>query len=753
MVTLKDVAERAGVSAATVSYYVNGTKSVSQKTKYRIQRAIEELNYVPNYAARSLKAEGIPEIAVVFPDIDATYRSEILKGIVNCAEQRDYTVSVAFSYNSPIMEQKILKEFIGKNIRGLIINTCQQDNAEFFRKNLLDRNVCSVFIEQCPQNVNVNYYSFDNYHCYYELTKALLDKGYEEIAIIEGPRTYMTVEAAADGYRSAFREAGKRFSEDWIVYTDTSKEDAFRECMKHLVRKPPQAVFTYSETALKGALEAFSVFGLSVPKDICFITMGEDSWNHSDTYPGVLQVARAAYSLGEKSTQLLFRNLEEPGTLDPQFRLFTDFLKPVLDHLPDPPERTAFPAILSDQKTLKILAYPLMTMKALHLMSENFTEQTGIRVEFEACEVRELTDRIVRERKRKTPSFDICQYDVPWITYLANSEALMDITELMERRKDIKERFIEKNMANCYYRGRCYGIPIIGGTQMLFYRRDLFENSAIQREFQKQHQLPLRPPKTWTEFNGIARFFTREYNPESPTEFGTLITGAPTEDLIVELLVRLWSFGGDLTDAGGRLALHTPQNVRGIQSILETCRYAYDGVLNDSADDLFDQFGQGRFAMMLSFSEYASRIMEQIHGDTVSRIGYSMVPGQTPANVGWHLGLHPNTEKAELAEQFFDWLSDRQNSYYLTILAGQTAVKAPRDNHEIRRLYPWMQITEEGQKLAKSRLYPYRGRKSMIRPSEIEAILRDMFLVMREDPGSIGPLLDDAQKRIEKLFV
>ena len=89
MITLKEVATRAGVSIATVSYCVNGTKSVSAATRSKVMKAIEELNYVPNAAARSLKSESIMEIGVVFPDIDDYYRSEILKGIVDQSEGKN----------------------------------------------------------------------------------------------------------------------------------------------------------------------------------------------------------------------------------------------------------------------------------------------------------------------------------------------------------------------------------------------------------------------------------------------------------------------------------------------------------------------------------------------------------------------------------------------------------------------------------------------------------------------------------------
>ena len=128
------------------------------------------------------------------------------------------------------------------------------------------------------------------------------------------------------------------------------------------------------------------------------------------------------------------------------------------------------------------------------------------------------------------------------------------------------------------------------------------------------------------------------------------------------------------------------------------------------------------------------------------------MPGRMPANVGWNLGVNPRTEKMEAIEKFFDWCSGRQNSYYMTILSGQSAVVYPHKNHELIKLYPWLTLSESGQKSSRSRIYPYRGKQKLVKPREIELIIKDLFLEMQEKPDKISELLVSGQKRIEKLF-
>lgn len=756
MVTLKEVAERAGVSIATVSYCINGTKSVSAATRGKVMKAIEELNYVPNAAARSLKSESAMEIGVVFPNIDDYYRSEILKGIVDQSEGMNYSVTVAFSYNSPKMERKIINDFVGKNVKGLIIDTCQSENTEYFRKNLLERHISNVFIEHCPEGLNVNFLAFDNYKSYYYLTEKLLKRGYRRIAIMTVPWSLSPAYSAEKGYRDAYRDRGLDCDERMIIYTDTSKEGAFREAMQRLIKEPPQALITASEAILKGALEAFRVCGIRVPEDVCMLTLGEETWNSSNTYPGVLHTSRSAYAMGVQCTELLLKDMEAPALFQKEFHLLDDNLGASRLEIPDAPVRRVTEPPRECREVLRILATSktLSTVRALQLLSENFTLRTHIEVEFELCAtLSELFDRIVQEGDSPEPSYDICLLDVSWLRYLSHAHVLKDITALVDSMPELKERFMEKNLSNCFYHQICYGIPIIGGTHLLFYRRDLFETPSIQREFQQQHHLPLRPPMTWTEFNGIARFFTRKFNPDSPTVAGTAIQGGLTEDLVLEILIRLWGFGGGLMDENGKLALNTPQNIRGFQSILETMEYTAQESTDTPSDTIFRDFGNGKMAMLISFSEYASQIKDEVHSDIITKIGYGQVPGRSPANVGWNLGVNPRTEKLDAVWLFFQWFSDRQNSYYLTILSGQSASIYPYKNHELIKLYPWLSLSEAGQESSRSRIYPYRGNQRMVKPREIEKILREIFEEMMGQTERIPALLESGQKKIQRLFV
>lgn len=750
MSNLKDVAARAGVSIATVSYCVNNTKSVKAETRYKVMKAIEELNYVPNSSARNLKSNTVKEIGVVFPDIDDNYRSELLKGIVSRSEDFGYSVTVAFSYNTPKLESKIIQQFISKNVSGLVILSCQPKNQTFYQKNLIDKGIPHIFIDNFPQGLDVNFLAFDDYKTCHYLTRQLLEQGYRNIVLMTDPNNLFSDYDGSCGAMDAFDEAGLKFPEGNIIYTDNTKESAFRKSMFQLVNQPPQAIIAFSEVITRGIVEAFHLCNIKIPETTCLISLGEECWNNSDYIPGVIHTSRPAYTLGIRSLNVLMENIKSPHLYEKVFYLVQDNIihnKVTLPSLPTP-----FVPPTAHKRSLRILAANLPTILSLECISKDFELQNDVEITFEYLNFHDLIQEILADSKRSKSNYDVYLFDVSWLTYLVNSDALLDITDFIETDKNYSKQFLKKNLQNTNYKGRYYGVPIIGGSHILFYRKDLFENPNIKTMFRKKHSISLRPPKTWTEFNGIAEFFTKEYNPESPTDYGTAVGGAISEELALELLIRLWSFGGGLYDQNNHLAIHTPQNMKGMQNFLETTKYIENGSTDVTTDKTFEDFGNGKTAMIISFSEYAAKIRKSIHKDIISQIGYSMLPGQTPANCGWHLGISKTTDKMDLISDYFHWIAQRQTSYYMTILASQSTVHYPYENHELLKLYPWLALTEEGINSSKSRIYPYQGKNRLILPAEVESVLCDAFHEIRAGESDIAGALRHAHNNMLKLF-
>lgn len=753
MATLKDVAKDAGVSIATVSYCLTGSRQVKPETKARIMDSIEKLKYIPNASARSLKASSSNLIGVVLTDIDNQFHSEIFKGVSDYLQRHNYAISVAFSNRSPVIEQEKINEFIGQNASGLFIITSQPQNTDFFAARIKNYQIPTVFVERRPSNMDVSFAGFDNYRTLYYLTEQLLMKHYRRIALITGPDHYSSESDCIQGYQTAFQTYNIPLDPCLIRNTDMSKEDAFKTVFGNLDLDTIEAVIATSENIADGILEALHILGYRTPEDIQVITLGEECWNQSAQRPGIIHTSRNAFTLGSAAAKLLVENIASPSLFEEKSISFTDKVVHTPLPLMPPARKTPFP-LPRDAKAapLRILMADLTTSHSAKLLSRTFTHQTGIPVEIQFAPQTSLLRLIMEDMEKASHDYDIYMYDVPWLQYMVQNGLVSDISDFIRQNQELKDSVSPENMDNCRHEGRYYGIPIVGGSQILFYRKDLFENPTIRQEFRKEYQISLRPPRTWTEFNGIARFFTREYNPNSPTPYGTSLAGIIDEELAPEILIRLWASGGTIWDKYNRVSLNTPENAKAFHSILNTVQYTEGDPFSTSISQTVQDFSAGKTAMLVTYSEYASQISTSFLGNLIGQVGYEALPGRTPCSVGWNLGLNPYTNQTEAAYAYFKWLCRNDISFYMTIVDGQSPVMAPYHSHELLKLYPWMELTEKSFATCRRRIGPYRPNSLIIPQNKMESILCSVLKNIMQEGMSVQEALDAGQEEMELLF-
>lgn len=752
MATLKDVAKDAGVSIATVSCCLSGAKNVKPETKSRVMDSVEKLKYIPNASARNLKTTDSKRIGVILTDIDNLYHAEIFKGISTCLQSNNYTVNVAFSNNLPDIESEKIDDFISQNISGLILITCQPQNVSFFQSRILNYNIPAVFIERRPDSVPISSVAFDNYQTTFFITDSLLKKGYRKIALVTGSRLFSSEKECIAGYINAFSERNLTHDSAFIQTTNMSKEDAFQTALLHLPLKETEAVITTSENIAQGVLEAFQIYGLKVFHNFHLITFGEENWSSVSQIPGVVYTSRTAYTLGSRAAALLMDNIKTQPHSEETILFSDGIIKSPLD-IPLADTRKPWKSNIKQlSEGLHILMSEMPTSHSIRMLSESFTNQTGIPADFDFLPQNELLSKIITDVNSGRNEYDIYMYDVPWLRYLVQNSLLGDLTDFLADNYYLNDTFFKENLENCRYEVRYYGIPLIGGAQIMFYRKDLFENREISKQFQKDFQLPLRPPRTWTEFNGIAKFFTKSYNPSSPTEYGTSVAGIMDEELAPEILIRLWAYGGKIWDSYNRACLNIPQNQRAYESILETLNYSRHPAFHTSIVDTITDFSAGQTAMLITYSEYASQINQSINHNIIGRAGYEILPGKAPMSIGWNFGLNPYTPKAEYACLYFHWLCRHKTSYYMTILDGQSPVTAPYHSHELLKLYPWMEITEKSFQYSHQRTGPRYPNSLVIPQNKIETILCNVLRMVLSKGLSIQDALSHGQEQMVSLF-
>jgi LacI family transcriptional regulator len=310
-VTITDVAQRAGVSAMTVSRVINRSGYASPATRTKVEAAVAELGYVPNAVARHLRSKRTKTIALVMSDITNPFFTTIARGVEDAATPRGYAVMFANTDEKEHAEIEYLRMLVQRQIDGVLLVPAG-NSAEPFRL-LRAQKVPAVVIDRRVSVRKVDEVRCDSEAGAYELVRHLIGLGHSRIAVITGRRNISTSTDRVVGYERALREAGIPVEPKLVTYDSFSLEGGYRQVKQILEREPrPTAIFATNNFLAFGALRALRETSVRIPADISLVTFDDlpAEW-HDDPFITVL--AQPAYELGRRATELLLGRLQ--GTL------------------------------------------------------------------------------------------------------------------------------------------------------------------------------------------------------------------------------------------------------------------------------------------------------------------------------------------------------------------------------------------------------------------------------------------------------
>lgn len=270
--TMKDVARLAGVSVQTVSCVVNGTGSISTRTRQRVLRAIDELNYRPDPIARSMRTRQTRLIGLLVLDITNPVHSVIAEAVESAAHANGYKVILYNVSNSPERERESLEAVAEGLVDGLVIvNSVDRERTLRF---LAEEEILSVLID-CQSDFTVPTVMVDNVQAGYVATEHLIRLGHRRIAHISGSAPMIISQQRLEGYRRALADHGLTYER--VVYLMKASWDwdfgsgyrAMRELLEGDPR--PTAVFAASDQMAIGAYRAIVEAGLRIPQDISVV--------------------------------------------------------------------------------------------------------------------------------------------------------------------------------------------------------------------------------------------------------------------------------------------------------------------------------------------------------------------------------------------------------------------------------------------------------------------------------------------------
>ncbi|MFA5803471.1 MAG: LacI family DNA-binding transcriptional regulator [Melioribacteraceae bacterium] len=311
--TLKDIAEKTGVSVSTVSRVLHdNTKKykISEETQTRVKQAAKEIGYRVNALARGLRLQKTYEIGIIVPDIANPFFSAVIKSLAGELRQRGYNFIVYDSDEDITIERSAIKSLLEKRVDGLVIASVGQDYSHI--QKIRDARIPLVMVDRCFDALDVDSVSVDNVKGSLLAVDHLIKEGHHRIAFIQGlPGTYAN-ETRLQGYKSALYGAGISIDEQLIVGDDFRSHNGYLKTKMLLkLSDPPTAIFTAGDLIALGTLEACRENKISIPGDLSLITFDDPDFA-SYLSPALTAVEQPITKMAEMAVAMLYNRMKNP---------------------------------------------------------------------------------------------------------------------------------------------------------------------------------------------------------------------------------------------------------------------------------------------------------------------------------------------------------------------------------------------------------------------------------------------------------
>lgn len=312
--TLKDVAERAGVSKATVSYILNNSnKPITEETKARVKKAMEELNYVPDLGAASLTNKTSKMIGVVIPQTEPgsqlmfnnSFYSEIISSIEYYARKIGYHILISGTN----VDESYIKHVYERNLDAVIaIGVYPDEFFDQFRK----IGIPAVLIDSYCKDESFHNIRIDDELGGYLATKYMLDKHHKKVGFLSGKmKEDGVIKKRHEGYKRALSEYGIRYDKD-LIFEGEVDFDSGIDIAERIVKDsiPVSGIVTTADVLAIGAIKGFHKMGKNVPADYSVIGFDDLEISKYIT-PGLTTIKQDIYGKGRLAVEILSRSLED----------------------------------------------------------------------------------------------------------------------------------------------------------------------------------------------------------------------------------------------------------------------------------------------------------------------------------------------------------------------------------------------------------------------------------------------------------
>lgn len=658
MPTIKDIANMAGVSHGTVSNVLNGRGNVSVKKIKLVEDAIEKLGYQLNLQAKILKQGSAKTISVILPNVTSEQYATLYDGLFSRLNKSGYDITLYLTEDSPELELQFIQKIAIKRDAAVIVVSCLDRADAYYQTIKLPKNKV-IFVYRKP-DLAEQFITLDFEQAGRDIAKAIINKGYHLIGVFTHGDENQDAKLLKYGLADEFsqNEYPVKFHQISSIPAESTYNLAFNffNDDKHQID-----VIVTSDIERANYIKNASYFG-SLNRCPAIYTLSSYNCFWTDK---VYQYQMNYSMLSQQIVDMIDGNGEQ-AVINQGFLL---------------PDQT-LPMTHRDA-TLNLLIIPSPSTDALRKLLPHFKKMTGINVNLVVKPFNHIY-KIVNTLQMY-PDIDIIRIDMAGLPWFAASSLKplnqldMDLDDLLSHySKAITSRF-------SYVRNTVYAIPLDPSIQLLFYRRDLFEDPLIRRSYFEKYRSQLPVPTNFDEFAQVTEFFN-QYEKSSLIESGSCVTLGHAEIIASEFLLRYYAKGGKLINQS-RLALDMTIANATLNEFKQLIHLAKN-VDSSWWQESVNQFEQGKLAMLIVYTNlFSYGTLKKM----LPLIGYTNVPGNRPLLGGGALGMSKYSNKDQLVSTFFKWFYSKQIREQMALLSGATLCDSVFQNHKVMSHYPWLE--------------------------------------------------------------
>lgn len=317
-VTIKDVAEHAGVSVSTVSKVLNNWKTISQKTKDKVNASIQELNYTPNAQAVSF-ARGNTKNIIYLTSLAKgeaytnPHMFDIMCGVFSNLAKQGYTMTLMDISDNMHPRETVSDIIARKSADGIVIHG-----------SVINSEITKLILKNNFPHIVIGHPDFDERLCWIDTNHFLagqyaaeyiVKKDLSPIAFIAGKRTDFISHERERGLRTLMLKHKKKISPNYVAYTNSTWQEGYNSAIKFLqMDEPPKAIVCENNTLAVGCSRALTELKLKVPDDIVFMTF--DVYPYTtiiDPSPVIIDIN--VHDMGLQAADMIIRKIKNPSLI------------------------------------------------------------------------------------------------------------------------------------------------------------------------------------------------------------------------------------------------------------------------------------------------------------------------------------------------------------------------------------------------------------------------------------------------------